>query len=146
MEQSIQSLNPRHYTIVELCLRGWTNKQIAEHLSMSQTQVSVVINSPSFQHELAIRRSKLADISNNAINDSIDEVTEEIKRGTKDAVRRLIRCIDSPDEGIAVRASAEILDRSGYGKVTKIESKNISINITAEDAKRIADTLLLDSD
>ena len=146
MEKQIQDLNPRHFKILEYCLRGWTNVQIAENLSMSAQQISIVTNSPSFQHEIAIRRSKLNELSNNAIVAADDEITSAIKSGAKAAVERLLGSINSIDEQIAIKASESILDRSGYSKVQKIESKSLSVVLTAEDASIIRDTMLLDRD
>ncbi len=139
--RQIISLNPRHYKILELCLRGFTNKQIADYLGMSAMQISNVINSPSFQHELAIRRSQLETMSNESIVDSLDDVTRFIRDGARQAVQRLVNCVDSPDESIALRASQDVLDRAGYPRVSRVESRSMSVNLSSADAELIRDTL-----
>lgn len=146
MGVAIQSLNSRHFKIISLCLRGWTNKQIAEHLAMSTGQVSIIVNSPSFQHELSLRRSKMNDLSDSAEVKAEDEVTAAIRKGSLEAVQRLLAGLKSPDESVAIRSSTEILDRAGYPKTSRIESKNLTVILSAEDAKVISETFELDKD
>ena len=55
----ILTLNPRHLKILDLCLLGWANRDIANHLDMGENQISVIKNSPSFKHEFAMRRTNL---------------------------------------------------------------------------------------
>lgn len=140
----IAQLNPRHYKILEFVLRGWTNVQISDHLNVSQTMISVVRNSPSFQHEVSLRRAKLEDLNNQNIANSDQDVSDAIREGAKAAVDLLLGSIHSPDENIAIRASTEILDRGGFPKVSKIESKTLSVVLNAEDLKTLRDTMDLD--
>lgn len=55
--ENIIKLNARHYKILDYCVAGLTVHQIAEKLTVSTRLIELVVNSPSFQHELAIRRS-----------------------------------------------------------------------------------------
>jgi len=146
MTTDIKSLNNRHHKILSLCLRGWTNKDIAKHLNMSPQQISVITKSPQFQHELAIKRSKLDDFELTAVKVSDDEVTRKIREGTLDAVDRLLRGMDSVDERVAVKAATEILDRGGFPKTQRHDVRSLSIVIDAKDAALIKETMLLDKD
>lgn len=146
MTNNIQQLNPRHHKILEFVLSGWTNKQIASHLNMSPQMISIVINSPSFQHEVSLRREKLETMSDQRRVDSDQDVTDAIKKGTRDAVALLLGSIKSVDENVAIRASVEILDRGGFPKVSKIESKNLSVVMDADMMKLLQDTIKLDKD
>ena len=146
MNSTIQQLNPRHYKILEFYLRGWTNKQIADHFNITQSNVSVVTRSPSFQHEVAMRRDKLNDMSNQSIVSSDQEVTDAIREGTKSAVDRILGCIHSGDENVAIRASTEILDRGGFPKVSKIESKSLSVIMNADDLVKLKEAIAMDRD
>ena len=137
----IETLNNRHYRIIELALRGLGNREIAETLGMTTNAICIIMNSASFQHELALRRQQLNAISNQKIVEETDDVAEAIRRATKQAVRRLVSCIDSEDEAIAMRASTEILDRGGHPKVMRNENKTISVNIASKDAAVIKETL-----
>ena len=143
-QNAIQQLNNRHYKILEYCLNGLTNKQIAEKLGMGCTQVSIVINSPSFQHELSIRRATVENMRDDSRASAIDDVEAMIKEGAKNAIQRILGGIGSADEGIAIKSSIEILDRAGYPKVNRIESRNLNVVISGEDALRIQQTMILD--
>ena len=143
---SIQQLNPRHYKILEFYLRGWTNKQIADNLNITPCNVSVVTRGQSFQHEVAMRRAQLEDMSNQSIVSSDQEVTDAIREGTKSAVDRILGCIHSKDENVAIRASTEILDRGGFPKVSKIESKSLSVVMNAEDLVKLKEAMAMDKD
>ncbi len=143
---SIQQLNPRHHKMLEFNMRGWTNKQIADHLGMTQQNVSVVMRSPSFQHELSMRRAKLEEMSNQSIVSSDQEVTDSIRAGAKAAVERILSGIDSVDENVAIRSSESILDRAGFPKVSKVESKSLSVVMNAEDLVKLKEAMLLDKD
>lgn len=146
METSIQDLNSRHFKILDMCLHGKTNKQICDELSMSPSQVSIIINSPSFQHELAKRRSQIDDLTNSRIASKVDEVHDAIKRGARAAADRLLGGVLSENEAIAIKSSSEILDRAGYPKISRLESRSVTINLTADDVDLIRDTMILDSD
>lgn len=144
MVTTIQKLSARHYKIVELCLRGWIPKAIAEHLDMSQQQVSIVINSDSFQYQLAERRAKLNDRQDQDIVEQTTKVDEAIAEHTMAAVNRLGLVVSSGKDGDAIRACDSILDRGGHARVQKTENKSVSVTIDAEDAKLIAETMGMD--
>ncbi len=144
MATAIQQLSARHYKIVELCLRGWVPKAIAEHLDMSQQQVSNVINSSSFQYQLAERRAKLNDRQDQDIVEQTQKVDDAIAGHTMAAVGRLGLIVTAGKDGDAIRAADSILDRSGHARVQKTENKSVSVTIDAKDAALIAQTLEMD--
>lgn len=146
MQTTIQKLNARHYGILEKCLRGWTAKAISEHYGMSQGQVSVVINSSSFQYQLAERRAKLNDRQDQDIVEQTKVVDDAIAGHTMAAIGRLGFVVNNPKsrDGDAIRAADSILDRGGHARVQKTESKSVSVTIDAEDAKLIAETMGMD--
>ncbi len=141
---AIQKLSARHYKILELCLRGWTGQAIAEHLNMGAQQVSIVINSPSFQYQLAERRSKLNDRVDQDIVEQTAKVDDAIAKYTMAAVDRLGFVVKAGKDGDAIRAADSILDRGGHARVQKTEQKSISVTIDAKDAALIAETLEMD--
>lgn len=144
MQTTVQKLNARHYGILEKCLRGWTAKTIAEHYGMSQGQVSVVINSSSFQYQLARRRAKLNDRQDQDIVEQTQKVNEAIAGHVMAAIDRLGYVVVEGKDGDAIRAADSILDRGGHARVQKTESKSVSVTIDAEDAKLIAETMGMD--
>ena len=144
MQTTVQKLNGRHYGILEKCLRGWTAKVIAEHYDMSQGQISIIINSPSFQYQLAERRSKLNDRQDQDIVEQVTKVDEAIAGHVMAAVDRLGYIVTEGKDGDAIRAADSILDRGGHARVQKTESKSVSVTIDAEDAQLIAETMEMD--
>jgi hypothetical protein len=144
METRIKSLNPRHYKMVDFFLRGWTNKQVAEHFGMSEGQVSVILHSSTTQLELARRREKMESLSNDDIVEQTIKVDEAIKSHTLAAVGRLGLIIESGKDPDAIRAADSILDRGGHARVQRTESKSVEVRIDGKDAALIAETLDMD--
>ena len=142
----IVTLTPRHLKILDLCLQGWRNKDIATHLDMGQNQVSVIVNSPSFQHEFAMRRHGLEERFDDRTASNIDEATRTLQDGAKDAATKLVNSLTSQNELIVLKSANDILDRTGHSKVIKENKTVTTINISEEDSNRIVDALLLDKD
>lgn len=149
MERSIKTLMPRHFKILDYLIDGWTAKMIGEKLGMGQSQLSVVINSPSFKHQLAMRRQLYEETKAEKQVEEEDGVMDILKKSARDAANKLKMSIKSTDEKIAVRASSEILDRAGYGKVINSGPANQNIGpvliLSGKDANRIIETIELDN-
>lgn len=145
--QQITSLTLRHYKIVDYAIQGWTPNQISEKLKMSRSMVSVVMNSPTFKHECALRRAIYEDkIDDKTITDE-DEVTKALREGAISAAHKLVGHIESTDDKVSVRSCAEVLDRTGYAKKedTKI-AIGPTIIINEKSAKRIIESIELDNE
>lgn len=148
-KRDIRKLNPRHLKIQDLALEGLKIKDIAEQLHMHRPHVSMIINSASFQHELSIRRSSVAEQVENNVASLDDEVASALKRSAKQAVDKIVdKMAHAEDEKLQVKSAIEILDRSGYPKSTRVEGQqvNIAIGISDDSAQLIADTMELDKD
>lgn len=140
----IQQLNERHFRILDFTLEGKSPTQIAELLDMTPVGIITVQKSPSFQHELAIRRKHIAETHDeNIALHREDKALEKLKDSALAAATRISAEVNSANAGIALRASESILDRIGIGKVDKhqIEEKSVSINVSTTDAALIAETL-----
>lgn len=154
MSYDLKTLNPRHFKIIELCLRGITNKQIANDLSMTPNAVSIITSSPNFQREYAIQKTILDEkkIDNIAVESSTavknaDTVKAKLVEATHAAVEKLTTLVNSEDETLAMKASLEVLDRGGHPKSTKVENvETFHISLSDEAADRLAKALLLDVD
>ncbi len=146
-KKAIISMNPRHFKILDYTIEGWTVPRIAEQLSMSRVQVSLVVNSPTFRHEYAIRRSIYEEQRNNEVIKEEDTVTQTLKDGAIEAAKKLVVHIDSPDDSISVRSCAEVLDRAGYHK--KVDSAHNQtgpiIIVNTKDAALIVETIEMDN-
>lgn len=145
---SIAKMTPRHYKILDYSIAGLTRSQIAKELGMSFAQVGIIINSPSFQHQFAIRRQKTETTQDEQCATNIDEVKEVLQQSAKSAADKLISGITSTDEKIALKSAVEILDRTGYPKEQKMTgdaSANTQILINAVDLTTLKESLDMDS-
>jgi len=139
MTQELQKLNNRHYKIIDFCLRGFTNRQIAEQLSITDQAVSIIINSPIFKHELALRRSALSEIKDERIAVEEDDVARTLRDGAIKAAAKLVLNTNCGNPGAENSACEAILDRTGYSRVTKQENKSVGVQITI--TKELADVI-----
>ena len=150
MLAQIESLTPRHFKILDYAIEGRTPGDIAESLSMHLTQVSKIMHSPCFVHQLAIRRKLYEEKHDSMVVDEEDEVMKSLKQAAKDAASKIINKISSDDDKISLRAAESVLDRTGYSKIIKDERKgntNIGpvIILTDKDVTRIVDTIEIEN-
>ena len=75
-----QRLLPRHYEIQDLTLKGYNGADIARKTGISYRQVMNLLNTPSFQHTLALRRDVIESSVDEEVTKSHDEVTQIIKK------------------------------------------------------------------
>jgi len=149
MRAAIEQLTPRHFKILDYLIDGWTPKRISEKLFITQTQISVIMNSPCFKHQLAMRRALYEERKNEEQVEEEDEVMKLLKESAKMAAEKLKASISNVDAKIAIHASTEVLDRAGYGKVVKSASQTANIGpvliLSVKDANRIIETIELDN-
>jgi len=144
---SIEKLTPRHYRILDFAVAGLTSGEIAKNLSMTKAMVSIVMQSPSFQHQFALRRSKLEDKQDEHNANSVDEVKKVLQDSAIDAAKKMIDHVNSPNENISLKSASEILDRAGYPKESKVAQSNevaTQIIINSVDFANLKESLDLD--
>ena len=143
----IQRLNARHFKILELCLLGWMPSQIAKHLEMTRCAVSIIVNSPSFQHQLAMRRKAVNEGFDKKIIEDDLKADEILKQSARDAASKLVGHLANADDKISIRAAESILDRSGCPKQTVQKgaqhSIGVSILISDKEANRLVEAIEL---
>lgn len=137
-----QRLLPNHYAIQDLYLAGLKAEEIATRVNLTSRQVRNILNTPQFQHELALRRSKIEQSVDQTLVQAHEDVASIIRDQTIQAARKLGELIDSQNESVARQAANDILDRGGYPKVTKSDvSQQQSVVVDADQARVIAETL-----
>lgn len=142
----IEQINSRHERILDLIIAGNSQAAVASLLGLTPSHVSVIINSPCFQHELSLRRARLQQTIDSQIVDqtfSIKQAEETLKAGAFDAATKLLSLVNSDNESIARQSATDILDRVGLPKAQKIDSTSrlLSINLSPDDLDRITSTL-----
>jgi len=85
---------------------------------MSNKQVCVITRSPSFQHQLAVKRQSLDEKLVLDIAEEDKQATDLLKQSARDAAKKLVSHMGSDDDKISIRASESILDRAGCPKQT----------------------------
>ncbi len=106
MSYKIKKLLPRHKRIMELCLEGKTNKQIAQELMLTPRAVSYIIHSPVFEDEIYIRRGHRQREHDLATS------TVRIPRQFSD-LDALEKKLNHPNPRVQLAAAKKILDRVG---------------------------------
>lgn len=139
----IHKLNARHFRVLDLVLEGKSNKDIAAEVRMGESAVSVLVRSPSFQHELAIRRGvRDAMVDEKAVHD-LEPAMNELRKNALLAAQRITDGLHEEGFGNRKAAAVEVLDRVGITKVNKseVDIKAAHVILSSEDAKVLQETL-----
>ena len=146
---NLQKLLPRHYKIIDLFLSGsMTIKEIAEEVGMSTVAIHNIRNSPTFMHELSMRRKSRNEIVDElSARDIVDSTSRIIEDHTEAAAQKIVDLLDRGDPPIQLKAASELLDRGGYPKSSKVEGtlKAAVVVLDAGDVARIERTRELES-
>ena len=125
----LKRLQAKHFQILELSLDGLPKREIATRLNLTPATVHNVTNSPVFRHEFAKRkteRNSRADAAENVRRLNAATVLEEAALG---AAQTQVALLSSENEIIKQKSAMDILDRTGYPKVTKTENRSLGAQI-----------------
>lgn len=122
-------LGDAHREIVRLYALGTPMQDIAEQMKCTRHHVRYVVNSPMgilMRQDLQQRR-----------DDATVDVTATLARMCPKAVEVMNEVLEGSLDGaslpLRVRVCESILDRAGYGRVTKTQSQSLTASLTAED-------------
>lgn len=142
--KNLRSLTPRHYKILDLTIQGLPRKEICERVEISPRQLSTLYNSPSFKHQLAVRREKFEEKYDERVMQKNDEVEDTLRKSAQKAAEKMVGLIQSQDPKIAMRSAEQVLDRTGYGAIKKDgsgQSSNVNITINGDKLAVLTETL-----
>lgn len=130
----------RHMARMGVC--GKTNVEIAEKLGMSQSRVSVIMNSPAF-------KSHRDNLSERADTVALD-VKKKIEEGSLAGVEFLVEVLKQDPKSKSrinpaipiqhqMKAACTLLDRAGHGeiKLTRNENLNANTTLTRQDIEAL---------
>jgi uncharacterized protein (DUF4415 family) len=143
--QTVPHVDPRALRIMDLAIQGLKPGAIAERVELSPARVSVIMNAPQFKHQLSQRRATYTEEFDSALADKTREAADIIRKNAKAAAERMAELVDSTSEPVALRASADILDRHrGTQKQTGVNVAAAVVNIDVDAAALIKETLEMD--
>lgn len=118
MGYEVSRMLPRHFTILDMCLSGQNNALIAQSLDMTPQAISLIINSPIFQTELARRRKDIEKQTNQELANMPTRAKQLLEENSYMAAQvHVDLCNPINDPKIRQVSASVILDRvMGDGK------------------------------
>ncbi len=133
MTQSLKRLQVKHNRILELSIAGMSNKAISEEMGLTTVAIQNILSSPVAQNELA-RRLEDRRLRMNDIQEAKDLTAREILLGASNQAAETQRdLLRSPTEKVRQIAAMDILDRTGYPKMSKNESTEVHATIMIDE-------------
>jgi len=106
-------IRPYHREIARRLVLGETQREICEALGMSDSRMSIIVNSPLFKLELS-RLEKERD-------QGVSDVTTQLKHLAPIALEQVERTMyKAAGTRLGFDAARDILDRAGYSPVNKV--------------------------
>ena len=131
-QHELQRLLPRHFQILELCLQGYSTKDIAQAVSLTPQAISLITNSPLFQDALARRRSERQAIGDEEAVQAEVEALDLLRKHSKDAAQVQVDLLEAPDGRVALVSANSILDRV-LGKAPPEAQSSAPVMVLAEN-------------
>lgn len=129
-------MSDRHHRIMRLHLLGYSGREIAVMLGMSESRVSIVLNSNLGRCQAAIMRAE-ADTSAIETARRIREVAPKALQVIED-----ILADDSVPSSVRLRAAQDALDRAGHGAVKKLDVRSTSVSLSSDELEDIKSAAL----
>lgn len=123
----VQRIQDNHQEMMRLMVLGWSNKDIAQHFGCSTALVCAVRNS-----EITRKRLNLMQAARTG---AVLGATEKLKDAAPIAASILVDMMqeDEVPKMLKKQIAFGILDRTGHGPTTKVESKHMVGIYTMED-------------
>lgn len=123
----IKQVWERQHQIARLLVLGWNNKQIAKHLGITPQTVSNARNNPEVMRKIELLRARA--------DEGVISVSQRIQELAPRAVEVLNELMENSDFSNRRLASQDILDRAGFGAVTKMAIA--TTKLTVEDIEEV---------
>ena len=119
--------------VARLKVLGMSNVRIAEQLGLSAVGVANILQEPSVKATIR----ELQD----GRNDSVMDISERMKAAAPEALSLITDIMRREQEGVslplALKAAESILDRAGYGRVTKNLFVGVTGHLTGDDIEAL---------
>ena len=134
----VRRLLPRHHKIFNRLLLGFNQHQIAENLGMSNRSISLIVNSPLVQSEVARRRKTIESMENKSIAGGTERARTILDEASASAAQTQVNLLDSTEDRLKHSAAKDILDRTIGSKLEG--PKAIGVVIDADTSKLLKET------
>jgi len=114
-------------------LEGKLQSEIARELGMSENGVSNIVRSPIFQRELTRRRVEQRRRVDEAEVVRLLNAHDLLDGAAAEAARQHVSLLHSSKERIRQISAMDILDRAGYPKVSKSESRSVDTQLVISE-------------
>lgn len=134
-QSGIQRLLPRHHGILRLVLAGSHSRaQIAEMIGYTPENVSLVIDSPLFQMELARRRKDIEQSETIAIRDGLTQARDLLNQNAVAAVETMEGLLTADDPSLRLNAADKIL-KYAFPKGDEMKGASVTTVVALNDEK-----------
>jgi len=135
-KSEVSRIRHSHHEIARLLAAGHKQVEVARMLGRTQVNISILCKNPMFQDLIAYYQES-------RLQDSL-ELSSRIRAAASDSLEALQERIDgeleqpgSLNTSDLHKITKDLLDRSGHSPVSRRESRNISIGLSADDIKKI---------
>ena len=133
-----QRVDSRMELIMCLDIAGKSGRDIAEHLKLGETRISIIRNSPLYLSRIVEKKDEMRGLFMEKQTDQMtsgDPIEEALKDAALDAANKKIHLMtDGSSEFIQSAAAGDILDRAGYKSHT--EKTKVTVEVTEKMADR----------
>lgn len=126
-------LSTRHLEMIKHRLVGMSNVDIAKSLGITPKTVSLIVNSPLFQGELARRRQQLEQREDSIIVGGVVKAREILDKASAKAAQSTVDDLDAEKPELRRSAAKDILDRTIGSKAEGRKGVGVVIDAQALD-------------
>ena len=131
--------------MIMMDIGGSTGKQIAEAVSLTESRVSIIRNSPIYLDQKREKWKELKEQVLEKTSDKIvagDPVENKLKEAAMSAAEKIAELINDSNAFTSIQAAKDVLDRTGYKAFTS--KTTMSVEVTDKMADRFERALLYD--
>jgi len=140
--EGVKMLKHEHMRMVDLILDGHSQAEIAREMEYAPNTVSLIVNQPLFQNELAVRRKQRQKVLDLASMQPRDQAAEILYDALPAAAHELQRiALGGDNDKVRLAGIKEIFDRT-YGKsIERSVSVTANLSINTDKLKELESIL-----